>query len=124
MLEFGARRLHPELKELVMEASRALACLDADRLEELALSCKALNSDLAEADLAADTERRRSLVRQAREAAGDMAILGRVLEATRANLNVIKRLRQLRGPGREPCLEYGEAQTPAWRQTENSHGDN
>ena len=40
MREFGARREHPELKELVVEASRALARLDADRLEELALSCQ------------------------------------------------------------------------------------
>jgi hypothetical protein len=39
-----------ELKELVVEASRALARLDADRLEELALSCQALNRDLAQAD--------------------------------------------------------------------------
>ena len=37
------RRVRPELKELVVEASRALARLDADRLEEMALSCQALN---------------------------------------------------------------------------------
>ena len=36
----------PELKELVREASRALASLDAGRLEELALSCQALNREL------------------------------------------------------------------------------
>ena len=41
---------HPKLKELVVEASRALARLDADRLEELALSCQALNRDLARSD--------------------------------------------------------------------------
>ncbi len=38
MQELEARHGNPELKELVVEASRALARLDADRLEELALS--------------------------------------------------------------------------------------
>ena len=83
MQEAGARRTHPELKELVVEASRALARLDADRLEELALSCQALNRDLAPA------ERRRSgrcWLARLSEAAGDMAVFARVLEATRANL--------------------------------------
>ena len=65
----GARWVHPELKELVVEASRALARLDADRLEELALSCQALNRDLAPAS----TKQRAELARQAREAAGEMA---------------------------------------------------
>ena len=46
------------------------------------------------------------LARQAREAAADMAVLGRVLEATRANLNVMRRLRELR----ERRLEYSERQ--------------
>ena len=40
------RRINPELKQLVAEASQALACLDADRLEELARSCQALNREL------------------------------------------------------------------------------
>jgi len=40
----------PKLKELVVEASRALAQLDAERLEELALSCQALNRELARSD--------------------------------------------------------------------------
>ena len=50
MQESGARREHPGLKELVVEASRALARLDAGRLEELALSCQALTRDLARAN--------------------------------------------------------------------------
>ncbi len=69
MQEIGARWVHPELKELVVEASRSLARLDADRLEELALSCQALNRDIAPAG----TKQRAELARQAREAAGDMA---------------------------------------------------
>ena len=42
-----------------MEASRALAHLDADRLEELALSCQALNRDSMDA-----IERRAQLKRE------------------------------------------------------------
>jgi hypothetical protein len=109
----GEHRVHPELKELVAEASRALACLDADRLEELALCCQALNRDRTPED----SVERRELARQAREATGDMAIFARVLEATRANLNVMNRLRELCG-GR---LEYGER---GWARREGCRGDN
>ncbi len=113
MRESGARWVHPELKELVVEASCSLARLDADRLEELAFSCQALNRDLA----TASTKQRAELARQAREAAGDMATFSRVLEVTRANLNVMRRLRDLRA-GR---LEYGQER---WPRTETGHGDN
>ena len=116
MQELGERRGHPKLKQWVVEASRTLARLDADRLEELALSCQALNRDLA----LASPDRRRTLAFEAREAAGDMAVFARVLEATRANLNVMNRLRELRG-GR---LEYGELQARGWSGTESRHGDN
>ncbi|MGA2671921.1 MAG: hypothetical protein ABSE99_01725 [Terracidiphilus sp.] len=116
MEEPGERRAHPELKKLVAEASRALARLDADRLEELALSCQALNRDLAPGQRRDSAE----LARQAREAQGDMAVFARVLEATRANLHVMSRLRELRA-GR---LEYGEGQARGWTRTESGHGDN
>jgi hypothetical protein len=107
---------HPPLKELLVEASRALACLDADRLEELALSCEALNRD----SIPGDPKIRAELARQAKEAASEMAVFERVLEATRANLNVMQRLRDLRA-GR---LEYGEQTSQGWVRTENSHGNN
>ena len=116
MLEFRARRAHPELKKLVAEASRALACLDADRLEELALSCQALNRDWTPDD----AQQRAELARQAREASGDMAVFSRVIEATSANLQVMNRLRDLRS-GR---LEYSEVQARGWTQTGSGHGDN
>jgi len=116
MLEIGESRVHPKLKELVVEASRSLALLDADRLEELALSCEALNRRLSPRDAGA----RAALVVEASEAAGDMAVFGRVLEATRANLQVMRRLRQVR----TGCLEYGERQVLGWSRTEGSHGDN
>ncbi len=101
-----------ELRELVVEASQALARLDADRLEELALSCQLLNRDLKSAG-AADRGR------LAREAAGDMAVYARVLEATRANLKVMHRLRELHA-GR---LEYLERNGPGWT-AEGAHGHN
>ena len=100
MWEPESDREHPKLKDLVVEASRALARLDADRLEELALSCQTLNRDLAPSDVTG----RRALALQAREAAGDMAIFARVLAATRANLKVMRRLRDLR----LGLLEYGD----------------
>lgn len=106
----------PMLKELVAEASRSLARLDANRLEELALSCQALNRDLAQAGVAG----RAKLAQESREAMGDMAVFARVLEVTRANLQVMNRLRELR----EGRLEYGLSQVAGWTRTESGHGDN
>jgi len=90
-------RVAPELKEIVAQASRALACLDADRLEELAGCCQALNRDLPP---------RGEVERQALAARADMDVFARVLEATRANLNVMRRLRDLR----QGTAEYGDAE--------------
>ena len=112
----GVRRGPPQLKELVVEASRALARLDADRLEELALSCQALNRELA--PLSQDG--RLELARQSREVDGEMATFARVLDATRANLNVMNRLRELRSGQ----LEYGAKIAAVEDTRERSHGDN
>jgi hypothetical protein len=116
MLSFDVRGEHPELKELVAEASRALARLDADRLEELVLSCQALNCEITPMS----RDRREVLARQSREAAGDMATFARVLEATRANLSVMNRLRELRA-GR---LEYSSRQALGAVGKDRAHGDN
>ncbi len=116
MLELSVRRKYPELKQLVAEASQALALLDADRLEDLALSCRALNRDLATAPPAD----RAQLARQSREAAGDMVVLARILDVTRDNIRVINRLRELRAGRRE----YTEQQAPGWMLPESKHGDN
>jgi hypothetical protein len=107
---------HPMLRDLVMEASQALARLDAERLEELALSCQALNRDLARMD----GDARQVLVPQAKAAAGDMAVFARVLEATRSNLDVMNRLRARR----LGQLEYRAGSRPEWRRTESAHGNN
>lgn len=118
MRELRERNAHPELRELVAEASQALARMDCARLEELALSCQALNKE----DMPLHPERRRELVRQAREAVADMEVLARVLEATRCNLKVMQRLRELRAGQ----LEYTVTSTDAsWNGagTVAEHGD-
>ena len=113
MVEEETPGKHPELKALILDASRALAGLDANRLEELALSCQALSRDLTPAN-------HQELASQSREAAGDMAVFARVLEATRANLGVLNRLRELRA-GR---LEYSEQQVLRPAGTESADGVN
>ncbi len=102
MEEPEAREAYPVFGELVAEASRALARLDLARLEELALCCQALNRGLEPMS----AEEKRTMARQAQEAAADLAVFARVLDATRANLNVMNRLRELR----TERLEYGERQ--------------
>jgi hypothetical protein len=117
--EFGDRGRRPRLKELVAEASQALSRLDADRLEELALSCQALNRDLVLGDRTnADQDTRKALAAECREAVGDMAVFSRVLDATRANLHVMNRLRELR----EGRLEYGGPQVQMLRRTGSGQG--
>lgn len=105
-----------DLRALVTEASEALAKLDAERLEELAQSCRLLNGKQEPGDGGAgETMRFR-----AREAVAQMAVFGRVLEATRANLDVMNRLGEMRG-GR---LEYsGVAGTASCAQRSAEAGD-
>jgi hypothetical protein len=110
------RSIPPSLKGLIAEATQALAHLDAERLEELAISCQTLNRDMKRPE----GKERLGLVRQAREATCDMAIFARVLEATRGNLEVMNRLRELR----EGRLEYGGSLTREWVRTESKHGNN
>jgi hypothetical protein len=111
MYGLGARRFDPELKQIVSEASRALALLDADRLEELARSCQALNRDCMDSA---------AMARQARDAAGDMAVFARVLDATRANLHVMNRLRALRMG--EASYEAPASRPSGWELAESGHG--
>jgi hypothetical protein len=110
----------PELKTAVAEASRALALLDSARLEELALSCEALNRNLVLENT--DTESRQDRARQAHEAQAGMAVFGRVLDATRANLNVMKRLREMR-LGQLEYTAPGAAAEWARAQAEDGNGD-
>ncbi len=89
-----------ELRQIIREASHALAFLDAVRLEELAISCQRLMRDL-------DSPCSLALAHQARQAAPDMAVFARVLDATRANLDVMRRLRDLR----EGCLDFNPTES-------------
>jgi hypothetical protein len=109
-------RRYPELKKLVMEASHALARLDAERLEELALSCQALNREL---DSAKSTDRT-ALSAEAREASRGMVVLASLLDATRANYRVMNRLMELH-VGR---LEYSEPRGSMPILQEIRHGNN
>jgi hypothetical protein len=88
--------------------------LDAPRLEELALSCEALNRGFEK--MSADEKA--VLEQQAREAQSGMAVFARVLEATRSNLRVMNRLRELR----MGSLEYSERQARGSEQGEGEHG--
>ncbi len=129
----------PALKEIVSEAARALAQLDADRLEELALSCRAFNRELTRDPAREETgdsppvpnrdrnsgslpikeSERARLAAEARAARHDMATFARILEATRANVQVIESLRALRS-GR---LEYTAGPTVDFDRRWGSTGD-
>jgi hypothetical protein len=123
-------RLHPALRELVVEASRALAQLDADRLEELALSCQALTREWTREwthdRLPINQAERSRMAAEARDAQGDMVLFARVLDATRANLQVVERLRALRAGRLEygDRREYGELTGPRWKSPVDGHGQN
>lgn len=99
MVETQPSAARPRMKEIVQEASRALAHLDAERLEELAHSCHALNRELQQPDA------RIRLFEEARSSQRQMALLASVLDATRANLRVLRQLSAMRidrveyGPG-------------------------
>jgi len=114
MSQAGGRQKNAELRELVAEASNALSRLDAARLKELALSCEALNRGLG--TMTADERGR--LQQQVREAQSGMAVFARVLEATRSNLRVMNRLRELR----MGSLEYSECQARGSGNVEDRHG--
>jgi hypothetical protein len=91
MLQGRQGEVRPEMREIVLEASRALAHLDADRLEELTLSCQVLNREHKQVDSAV----RAQISLEAIESRRELALLASVLDATRANLRVLHRLEAL-----------------------------
>lgn len=115
MLEIVKTRARPEIKEIVAEASRALALLDAGRLEELALSCEALNREMTAVGAAGQ----KALAEEASEAVKEMAVFSRVLTATWANVDVMNFLRELRASR----LEYSPPARREWMSTKACHGD-
>lgn len=101
------------LRELVRDAAQSLARLDADRLEELALSCEELNRDLVPGRVEIPVRDPLGMER-------DMAALARVLEATRSNLAVMNRLRKLHAR-RTEYLAGGDAELKSAEVPDGHH---
>lgn len=78
------------LREVVQQATVALVCMDAVRLEELARCCADLNREIERTGEIAE------VAVALRDAASDVKLLGRVLYETRANLTVLSRLHLIR----------------------------
>src|SRR5579863_1592273 len=115
MLRIVNTRVRPEIKEIVAAASRALALLDAGRLEELSLSCEALNQEMNDAG----ADGKRALAEEATEAVKEMAVFSRVLTATWANVDVMNFLRELRASR----LEYTPQTRRQWMSMKARDGD-
>ncbi len=101
-----------ELRRTLVEASKALARLDADRLEELALCCVALieTEKLPEVQPAGPATG---------DAARELSVLNRMLDSTCANLRIMHGLRD----GKAHQLEYGtrDARFGAMRGSEDGN---
>ncbi len=83
--------------ELLQEATDALVRMDADRLEELVRCCEDLNrQQQASPRKVATALANRATVRQMQEELASLAVMGRLLEETRANLRVLTHLHVLR----------------------------
>jgi len=78
------------LREVVEQATAALICMDAERLEELARCCVDLNRAIEENGETLEA------ANDLRSSQKDVWVLGRVLHETRANYIVLSRLFVLR----------------------------
>jgi hypothetical protein len=100
-----------EWNGMLVDALHALEHLDAIRLEEMAISCAALVCDRKRSQGDSGPHPQASLDVGNEE----MAIFARVLAATRANLKVLSRLREIRatqmgyGQARGDCLSTAES---------------
>lgn len=72
--------------QILKEACQALAHLDAERLEELAATCRTLNRDLPQAGPRPQLPPRRE------DCLKQLKVLGRIVEGTQGNLAVIHRV--------------------------------
>jgi len=97
---------------LVVEAVNALARMDAGRLEELVRTCRALDP----ADAAKDRSGHRGL--EVQKLRREMAVLARVLEATRSNAGVLRRLRAFGSPE----IEYKCKPEDGWFVARSGNG--
>jgi hypothetical protein len=105
----------PGLKSMLAEATLALAHLDAERLEEMALSCAAL----VRAVHWNQCEAKNPCEAGFGEGLQEMAIFARVVEATKANLRVMRKLSEVRATQ----IEYGPA-LAASGSGKSEHGNN
>jgi hypothetical protein len=98
--------LHPALRSIVVEATEALARLDADRLEELVLNCQKLNREFSPHPDVFNLVSNSSILaeglppgqshldlRLSLSDSPDMAVYSRLLSLTRENLAVLTRVR-------------------------------
>jgi len=95
---------------------RAWTSWDADRLEELALSCEALNSDL----MLLTPAGRAALAVEAQRAHRHLTVLKRSVHFTRENLKVLKNL----SAAHREQLEYSPGPLCDWETGEREHGNN
>jgi hypothetical protein len=108
MQQFEKNQERPALRVLAREGRQALAQLDADRLARLAVTCQP------------DIAGRGSQASEAREASSEIAVFARVLEATRVNLQVMRRMREMQGRR----AEYDPTPECIWATMEATDGDN
>lgn len=101
-------------KDTLADAAYALARLDAEELEDMALSCAALIRDGEERHI--ESRRQGETIREAER---QFALFARLLDATKVNLKVIRRVRTVHaaqpddGPARRYCAY----------STDGLHGD-
>ena len=102
-----------EHQSFLAETSRALARLDADRLEAMALKCKTLRRGCPSVDSVCE-----ALAVNPRQAAQEMAVLAAVIEATRGNRNVLRRVSKAR-----LAIDYGYGPGGQWKAMGMRHGN-
>ncbi len=102
-----------DLKEILGEASRALARLDANRLEDMTRRCEAL---VCGSDTEPEAKRPPMLAESAMD--NEITTFARVVEATRINLQVLRRLTEIEAGQ----LEYSFATAGRNRAKRNEHG--
>lgn len=92
------------LTQLILDASHALARLDAECLEALAAVCRALGCE------AEGLREGTDLFGEAGAAAVELNLFGRLLDVTRVNLLVMRRADMVS----DGCASYGAGRAPDW----------
>ena len=103
MTECRRTEAEPKLDDTVRAAMQALMELDADRLEDLAASCRSLHWRMEQGDRVFPSI-------EAARAKRELAVLDRLLAMTRENLWVVRQRQSL---GRERT-DYRGSLVPPW----------